>query len=120
MLPWLTTVVLVLTAVFGVAALWYAVRGRVVDDLLLLVAALLELALLAQVVVGLVLALGESGDFEKPVFLAYLVTLPFIPPFVTLVALKEKTRWAMLVVLGAAFVIAVLVGRLVQVWSPVA
>jgi len=51
------------------------------------------------------------------VFFAYLLTVPFIPPVAVFLSLKEKTRSSMLVVVGAAVVVGVLVGRLVQVWS---
>jgi hypothetical protein len=77
----------------------------------------LELALVAQVVVGLVQGIGRSTDYEKAVFFAYLLTVPFISPVAVFLALKEKTRSSMLVVLGSAVVVGVLVARLVQIWN---
>lgn len=117
MLTWLTAVVLVAAAALGVLAAVYASRGRVVDDRLLLMFAVLEITLAVQVVVGLVQALSRSDGFEKPVFLAYLFTLPLVPPFVTFLALKEKTRSSMAVVAGSALVVAVFMARLTQMWS---
>ena len=117
MLPWLTVVVLVATAAFGVMAAFYALRHRPIDDPMIVVLGVLELALLVQVVVGIVQGISTSRDFEKPVFFAYLVTVPFIAPVAAFLALKERTRSSMAVVLGSAVVVAVLVGRLNQIWS---
>ena len=50
-------------------------------------------------------------------FFAYLLTVPFIAPVAVFLALKEKTRSSMLVVLGSAVVVGVLVARLVQIWG---
>jgi len=117
MLAWLTVVVLVAAAAFGLTAAYYALRQRVVDDRLLLVLGVLELALLAQVVVGIVQGATSTRDYEKPVFFAYLVTVPLIAPVASFLALKEKARSSMLVVVGSALVVGVLVGRLNQIWS---
>jgi hypothetical protein len=51
------------------------------------------------------------------VFFAYLVTVPLVTPVTTFLALKEKTRGSMAVVLGSAVVVAVLVARLLQLWG---
>lgn len=117
MLSWLTVVVIGCAVVLGLAAAGYALTSRIVDDRLLLVLAVLELALVGQTVVGLVEGVGRTTDFERPVFFAYLLTVPFVAPVATFLALKEKTRWSMGVVVGAAAVVGVLVGRLVQIWN---
>lgn len=116
-LPWVTVVVLVATAAFGLMAAFYALRRRPIDDPMIVVLGVLELALLVQVVVGIVQGISTSRDYEKPVFFAYLVTVPFIAPVASFLALKERTRSSMAVVLGSAVVVAVLVGRLNQIWS---
>ncbi|HEU5000295.1 MAG TPA: hypothetical protein VFT68_15245 [Lapillicoccus sp.] len=117
MVSWLTVVVLVAAAALGILALVYAVTRRIVDDRMLIVVGVLEIALLAQVFVGLAQGIPRTTEFEKPVFFAYLLTVPFIAPVAVFLALKEKTRSSMLVVLGAALVVGVLVARLVQLWS---
>ena len=117
MVSWLTIVVLVAAAALGILALVYAITRRIVDDRMLLVVGVLEIALLAQVFVGLGQGLNRTTEFEKAVFFAYLITVPFIAPVAVFLALKEKTRSSMLVVLGAALVVRVLVARLVQIWS---
>ncbi len=117
MLSGLTIVVVAAAFLVGIAAAVYAVTSRPVDDRLLLLVAILEVALLIQVGVGLVRGIGRTGEFEKPVFLAYLLTLPFLTPVATFLALKEKTRSSMFVVLGAAAVVGLFMARLTQMWN---
>ncbi len=117
MLSWLTVVVLAATAAFGLTALVYALLRRPLDDRLLLALGVLEVALLAQVVVGIIQATSTTRDYEGAVFFAYLLTVPVIPPVASFVALKEKTQPAMLVVAGSALVVGILVGRLSQIWG---
>ena len=80
MVSWLTVVVLVAATALGVLALVYALTRRTVDDRLLIVLGALEIALIAQVVVGLAQGVGRTTEFEKAVFFAYLLTVPFIAP----------------------------------------
>ena len=49
--------------------------------------------------------------------LAYALTLPIIPPVVVFIALKEKTRWAMGVVIAGAFTVGVMTYRILQIWQ---
>lgn len=117
MLAWLTVVVLAAAGVLALLSLAYLVVGRLVDDWLLLSAALLEIALLVQA--GVVLAhVGRvgGGSAEQATFVAYAVTLPFVPPAIAFLAIKEKSRWAMGVIVAGAFSIAVMTGRLDQIW----
>ena len=114
----LTVIVLVAAVCLMAVAAWYAARSRVVDDRLLLVAAVLEVGLLVQLVVGLV-HLGQvpGGGAEQATFAAYAITLPFVPPAALFLALKEKTRGALGVVAVGAFGVAVMPARLQQIWN---
>ena len=118
MLLALTVVVFVAAAALAAMAGYYAWRNRLIDDRMLLVAGLLELALLVQLVVCLV-RVGDvgGGGAEQATFAAYAVSLPFIPPAVAFLAIKEKTRWAMGVIAAGAFAVAVMTGRLQQIWD---
>jgi hypothetical protein len=116
-LSWLTIAILVAAAVLLLVAAFYAVVDRLVDDRLLLVAAVLELALVVQAVVALVNLGGVPGDGgDRATFAAYAVTLPLVPPALALLAIKEKTRWSMGVVAAGAFAITVMTARLEQIW----
>lgn len=117
MLVPLTTAVIAAVGVLGLLALIYLAVDRLVDDLLLLVAAVVEVGLLALVVVS-ALAMGRvSGEGEGATMLAYALTLPILPPIVLFIALKEKTRWAMGVVLAGAFTVGVMTYRILQIWQ---
>jgi hypothetical protein len=108
--------VVALSTVLFVAAVYYAVRDKLIDDKLLAVAALVELGLLVQLVAGLV-GLGEIGDStERATFAAYLVSLPVIPIGTVLLAIKEKSRWAMGSLAVGAFAVAVMTARCLQIW----
>lgn len=115
MLPWLSWVVIGSSLLALVLAGFYAWRDRLFDDGLLALLAVAEVAVLAQV--GVVLA--HVGDLraEKATFLAYALTLPFVPPATAYLAIKEKTRWAMATVAVGAFAVAVMTVRLGQIWG---
>ena len=102
MLVPLTTAVMVAVAALGLVALIYLALDRPVDDGLLLVAALVELGLLVLAVTTAVV---------------HALTLPIIPPVVVFIALKEKTRWAMGVVIAGAFTVGVMTYRILQIWQ---
>jgi hypothetical protein len=113
----LTYVVVALACVLFVGALFYAVRDRLIDDKLLALAGLVEVGLLVLLVLGLT-SLGDIDDAtEKATFAAYLVSLPLIPVGTALLAIKEKTRWAMGSMAIGAFAVAVMVVRLQQIWN---
>ena len=108
--------VVALATVLFVVAVYYAIRDKLIDDTLLAVAALVEVGLLVQLVAGLV-GLGEIGDStEKATFAAYLVSLPVIPIGTVLLAIKEKSRWAMGSLAVGAFAVAVMTARCLQIW----
>ncbi len=113
------TVVVLATAVLLLAfAGVYAARARLLDDRLLLVAAIVELGVLVQAVVAVAHLGSVPGDgAETATFAAYAITLPFLPPAAVYLTLKEKTRWSMGVVAVAAFAVAVMTARLQQIWN---
>jgi hypothetical protein len=113
-----TVVVLATCAVLAAAGLFYLWRDRLIDDLLLGIAAALELGLLVQAAAAVVNVRDVSGGgAEQATFAAYALTLPVVPPAVMFLAIKEKTRWAMGVVVGGMFAVAVMTGRMVQIWG---
>ena len=106
-----------LAAVLLVVSGFYAVRDRLIDDRVLLLAALLEIGLIVQLVLGLV-GLGEVEDStDRATFAAYLVSLPVVPISTVLLTIKEKTVWAMGSLAVGAFAVAVMTVRLQQIWN---
>ena len=113
----LTVAIVVLATVLFVAAVYYAIRDKLVDDRLLAVAALLELGLVVQLVAGLVGISHIEDSTEKATFVAYLVSLPLIPISTALLTIKEKSRWAMGSLAVGAFAVGVMAARLQQIWN---
>jgi len=112
-----TYAVVVLAAVLFVVTVVYAVRDRLIDDYVIGLAALVELGLLIQLVAGVV-GLGHIGDAtERATFAAYLISLPVIPVGTVLLAIKEKSRWAMGSLAVGAFAVAVMTARCLQIWN---
>ena len=95
----------------------YLAQDRLVDDRLLLVVAVVEILLVVQAVVAVISAGAVTKDGEGATMAAYALTLPLVPPALTLLAIKEKTRWAMGVVVGGALVVAVMAYRIQQIWT---
>jgi hypothetical protein len=113
----LTYAVVGLATVLFVLSVYYAVRDQLVDDKVLLLVALLELGLVAQLVLGLVGLSEIENSTERATFVAYLVSLPVIPVGTALLTIKEKTVWAMGALAVGAFAVAVMTARLQQIWN---
>ncbi len=117
MLEPLTIGLLAVSAVLAVIAGHHLVRRKVVDDLLIIVSAIVEVGLLVMLVVGL----GKSGAItdggERATFIAYLFTVLLILPASIYIAIKERGQWAMAIMVSGALVVMILIGRLQQVWS---
>ncbi len=113
----LATVLLAAGLALGAWCLVWAGRNRTVDRHQLAGAALVELAVVAQVAVAAVkLATGQRPS-ELAVFVGYLVAVLLVLPAGVALALAERTRWGSVLLGAAGLVLAVLVLRLRQVWS---
>lgn len=98
-------------------ALLSCLRGRRFDDPLFYACAALEVALVAQLVAGLI-ALGRTArDVDGVTFVAYLVTAVLLPPAAVLWAASDRTRWGTAVVAAMGLTEAVLVVRLLDLWG---
>jgi hypothetical protein len=113
----LTVAILVACAVLLLLAghrLW---RDRLIDDPIIVVSAVIELALLVQLVIGLAQSGAIQDGAERATYIAYLFTVLVVLPVTVFIAIKERSRWAMGVVLGGAVVVAILVARILQIWQ---
>lgn len=79
--------------------------------------ALLELALLGQVVLGIVNLATTDRDVTGATFVGYLIGSLLIIPVTTFWALAERTRWGTAVLVFGCLVIPVLIVRLNQIWA---
>lgn len=112
----LTYAVVGLATVLCVVGVVYAIRDRLIDNLVVVLSLLLELALIAQLVLGLFGLDRIVDSAEKATYVAYLVSLPVIPPGTAFLAIKEKSRWAMGSLAVGGFAVAVMSARLLQIW----
>ncbi len=109
--------VVALATVLCVVAIVYAVRDRLIDNLVIALVLLIELGLVVQLGFGLA-GSGRIGDgAERATYIAYVVTLPVIPIGTAFLAIKEKSRWAMGSIAVGAFAVAVMTARLLQIWN---
>ncbi len=115
MLTPLTVVIVALSVAAIVLAAIYALRDRLFDDIILGTLALLELAVLVQAVVSVVRV--GALHAERATFVAYGLSLVVVAPFVAWTAIKEKSRWSMAAVAVGTFTVAVMTGRMQQIWG---
>lgn len=111
-----TVAVLTCASLLALSAGVVTARNRRAGTALLVVAALTELAVVAQLVVGIVLLASGQHDVSATLFVAYLVGLVVVVPLAVLWALGEPTRWGPGVLTVAGLVVLVLVARLHQLW----
>lgn len=93
----LLLIVIALAAALLLLAAVQALRDRLINDAVLIVSAALVLALLVQAVVGITRAGSVDDGAERATLIAYLLTVPIVPVAAAYLAIKEKTRWAMVV-----------------------
>lgn len=113
----LTYAVCVLSGLLLAVSGWYAARDRLVDDLVLALAALIELGLIVQAVRGIAGMSHVRDESERATFVAYLLSVPVVPVGTAFLAIKEKSRWAMVIVGVGAFAVLVMTARLQQIWG---
>lgn len=113
----LTQVLVAAAMLLTLVALGYALFDRLIGNVLLALAALVELGVIVQFVRGLFGIASLEGTEPKATFTAYLVTLPFVLAITVWGAIKDKTRWAMASIGVGAFAVAVMTLRLQQIWD---
>ncbi len=117
MLAPLTYGVVALAAVLCVVAVYYAIRDRLIDNIVVVLTLAIEVGLLVQMGFGLT-GVGMIDDgAERATYIAYLVTLPLIPVGTGFLAIKEKSLWAMGSIAVGAFAVAVMSVLLLQIWN---
>ncbi|GAA1736001.1 hypothetical protein [Luedemannella helvata] len=116
MTPALATGILITSLVLAGWALVAALRERWLNRGHLALAAVIEVAVLAQVVIALVRMAGGEKAAEPATFIGYLLTVALLLPAATVLAYMEQTRWGSVIMAVAGAVVAVLMLRLQQVW----
>jgi len=115
--PAVETLVVVASLVPALWAVVLVVRDKGVDLALLVGAAVLELTVIVQLVVGIVLLVGSARDIARGTFLGYLIGAVLVPPAGVAWAVGEKNRYGSTVLLVVFVVLPVMVLRLHQIWA---
>lgn len=119
----LATVLIVSALVVAVWAALLVIAGRpvVIDKwhglALFGGAAVLELGLVTQAVVGFVNLFGTDRQVDGLTFGGYLVGVLLILPLAGFWSLAERTRWGPAVMVVGCLAVTVLIVRLGQIWD---
>ncbi len=112
-----TSGVAVLSAVLAGWALWFTAANRPVHMRQLVLAVVIEVAILLQgVSAGVALASGYQSE-RGLMFLGYVVVSLFVLPVAASWAFAERTRWSSLTLAVAAVAVLALQARVWQLWS---
>jgi len=113
----LTWVLSALSLAAMVFAVLLAALDRRINWWLLGVVGLVEVALLGQLVVGIVQLVGTDRDLSGPLFIGYLVASLIVLPVGTVWALAESSRWGAGALGIACLAILALELRLHEIWQ---
>lgn len=117
MIQWFGYTQVTVAVVAGLLCIALGLAGRKPNDLTIGATALVELLLIAQVVISLIAPVaGNSPTGSLLEFWIYLVSALFIPPVAIFWALVDRGRWSTVVLAVAAFAVAVMVYRMLQIW----
>jgi hypothetical protein len=118
MIEWFAWVQVAVAVLAGLVCIVLGLAGRVPNDLVLGALALVELLLIVQVVVAIVApTVGNPPTGSLLEFWVYLVSAVLLPPAAALWALLDRGRWATVVCGVAALAVAVMVYRMLQIWT---
>ena len=112
----LTWALVALSLAAMVFAVVLAALDRRINWWLLGLLGVVEVALLAQLVVGIVQLAGTDRDVSGPFFVGYLIGSLIVLPVGALWALAESSRWGAGALAVACLVIPVLELRLHDIW----
>jgi hypothetical membrane protein len=116
-IEWFTTTAIVVSVMAGLVAVVLGGMGRKPDDLSVLSTALVALALIVQIVIGIVAPfLGNQPTGDIVEWWIYLVVALVLPLAAIAWALVDRTRWATVVMGVASLSVAVMLYRMHQIW----
>ena len=118
MIEWFTWVQVAVAIAAGLLCIVLGLAGRVPNDLTNGALALVEVLLMVQLVVAIAApAFGNVATGSLLEFYTYLVGALLLPPAAILWALLERSRWSTVVLGVAALAVAVMVFRMLQIWT---
>lgn len=118
MSEWFTWAQVIVACVAGLVCLVAGFSGKLPNDITVGATALVLLLLLVQLVVAIVAPFAGNPPTGNVVeFYIYLVSAILLPPLAVVWALVDRTRWSNLVLAAAVFAVAVMVYRMLQIWT---
>jgi hypothetical protein len=113
-LTWALVALSLAATVFSVVL---AALNRRINWPLLGLLGVVEVALIGQLVVGIVQLVGTDRDVSGPFFVGYLIGALLVLPIGALWALAESSRWGAGALAIACVVVPVLELRLYEIWT---
>jgi hypothetical protein len=114
----LAVVIMVASLAVGAWCLVSAARGRFLNQAQYSALLILTVVVLVQIVIAAVRLIAGERPVELVTFIGYLITAALFLPAGLSLARMEPTRWGSVIAGGAAITVAVLMLRLLQVWTP--
>jgi len=104
--------------VIGVLSVFLGLIGRSPSGFTVSLAAVSEITLVIQLVIGIVLVFqGVQAKQDTVEFFAYLITALLLPIGAVFWALLERSKWSTVVLGVSALAIAVMLVRMHQIWT---
>jgi hypothetical protein len=117
-IEWFTWVQVGVACLAGLVCLVAGFSGKLPNDITVGATALVLLLLVVQLVVAIVAPFAGNPPTGNVVeFYIYLVSAILLPPLAVVWALVDRTRWSNLVLAAAVFAVAVMVYRMLQIWT---
>ncbi|WP_448004050.1 hypothetical protein [Agromyces bauzanensis] len=118
MIDWFTWVQLAVAVTAGLVCIVLGLAGRAPNDVTNGALALVEVLLVVQLVVAIAApAFGNEATGSLLEFYTYLVGALLLPPAAIFWGLLERSRWSTVVLGVAALAVAVMVYRMLQIWT---
>ena len=117
MIEWFTIVQVVIATAGGLLAVILGLAGRKPNDLVMGIAALVELLLIVQLVVAIASpAFGNTASGDVLEFYIYLISAVLLPVAGGFWALIERSRWSTVILGALCLAVAVMVYRMNVIW----
>lgn len=118
MVEWFAWVQIITALAAGLLCLVLGAAGRKPDDFSLGSVLLVEVLLVAQLVVAVIAPVFGNGPSGNPLeFYTYLVSALILLPLAGFWGLIERTRWSTVILGVGCLAAAVMVYRMLQIWT---
>lgn len=114
----LAVVIMVASLLVGGVCLAAAARDRWLEKWHLIALGVVELGVLVQAVLAAIALIGGDRPVELATFVGYLVVTTLFLPAAVGLSILEPTRWGSVIAGAGSIVVAILMLRLLQTWTP--